>query len=118
MSGFEILKVTPSPPVVKKRYGRRNPSFSHRLIARRPVCCWLGLESYLLSEAAGEGWGMEPFARVGGPAEAHPIALAKVLSHDEMQVRRAFYSPDAALVNAPHIASSLISDLGLHRPRL
>eukprot|EP00667_Euglena_gracilis_P025148 EG_transcript_29323 len=61
-------------------------AFYQRLLTRRPVCCWLGLDSYLLSEVGGEGFGRHVFPKVGTPNEIPPLLLSRVLSRDEAQV--------------------------------
>eukprot|EP00668_Euglena_longa_P012230 GGOE01014665.1.p1 GENE.GGOE01014665.1~~GGOE01014665.1.p1 ORF type:complete len:796 (+),score=223.61 GGOE01014665.1:48-2435(+) len=61
-------------------------AFYQRLLTRRPICCWLGLDSFLLSEVGGEGFGRHVFPKVGTPAEVPPLLLSRVLSRDEVQV--------------------------------
>ena len=76
-------------------------AFYHRLLLKRPVSFWPGLDSYLLQSATSEGSGMHQYTKLGSLEEKYPLNLERLMSFDEMQV-----SAFIGLASATHFVNT------------
>uniref|UniRef100_A0A6U8P674 VWFA domain-containing protein n=1 Tax=Eutreptiella gymnastica TaxID=73025 RepID=A0A6U8P674_9EUGL len=89
-----------------------------RLLTKRPVCCWLGLESNLLQGTSTEGWGIADHRHVGTCREKYPLKMDRVLSYEEMQIA-AFLglASGTHFVNSgSHFEAAYVAQPGTHQP--